>query len=86
MKNSSYWIADGTFKVVPKEFFQLYTIHGHVFNKTFPLVFVLMSDKLETSYKKVIDIIKEKGSMDLPKTVIIDFEVAAYNAFKKASK
>ena len=86
LKNSNYWIADGTFKVVPKEYYQLYTIHGAVFNKVFPLVYVLMSDKLQKSYEQILQILKAKGNVDHPKNIIIDFEMAAYNAFKKSSQ
>ena len=86
LKHSKFWVCDGTFKVVPREFTQLYTIHGHVFNKVLPFVFILMSNKSERSYERAIQIIKEKGNLELPPNIIIDFEMAAFNAFEKESK
>ena len=82
IKNSNLWISDGTFKVVPNEFLQLYTIHGKVFNSVFPLIYVLMRDKYEKSYSNVLEVIRKQGGVDFPKNIVIDFEIAAYNAFK----
>lgn len=50
-----YWFADGTFKTVPLIFKQLYTIHGIVHSKVIPLIYVLMSDKSESSYKNMLE-------------------------------
>ncbi|KAI5154391.1 hypothetical protein ENBRE01_3368 [Enteropsectra breve] len=33
------WLVDGTFKSAPSEFYQLVTIHGAIFGKTYPLVY-----------------------------------------------
>lgn len=86
LKHSDFWIADGTFKVAPPTFCQLYVIHGVVFHKVVPLVYVLMPNKTQSSYELMIKIIQEKGNIELPRYIIVDFEIAAYNAFKKASK
>lgn len=86
LKNSSIWIVDGTFKVVPKEFLQLYIIHGKIFTKIFPLIYILMTNKNQNDYEYVIKIIMEQFELQLPENLIMDFEVSQYNAFKKASK
>ena len=56
LNNSCVWIVDGTFKVVPKEYYQLYIIHG----KIFPLVYILMSSKTQVDYENMIKTLKEK--------------------------
>ena len=48
-------LIDGTFKVTPTIFTQLYTIHGVYRDAIFPLVFTLLSDKQQATYEKVIN-------------------------------
>lgn len=45
LKNNKNWMADGTFWTVPKLFSQLYTIHVCHKNTTFPLAYILMTDR-----------------------------------------
>lgn len=81
---SEYWIMDGTFKIVPKLFLQLYTIHGPVHNncdKTFPLLFVLFTNKDKASYDVMFELMIEycnDNNISLnPNIVLMDFEKAA---------
>jgi hypothetical protein len=57
LSQSPYWIMDSTFKVVPRIFYQLYTIYGPVGAKEnsriLPLVYVLMSGKSIKYYSKI---------------------------------
>ena len=85
LKNSRIMIADGTFKVCPKEFLQLYVIHGEVCSKIYALVYILLKTKKEGDYLRALNIINEKCQFQLPNYVVIDFEFAAFNAFKKLS-
>ena len=48
-------LIDGTFKITPIIFSQLYTIHGVYRNGVFPLVFALLSNKQQQSYQRLID-------------------------------
>ena len=48
---------DGTFKVVPEHFYQLYSIHVSVQRNIIPLAYILMSRKNEENYKRVYDTI-----------------------------
>ena len=50
LHGSSYWISDGTFRVVPRIFTQLYSIHADIQGKFFPCVYILMSSKSEATY------------------------------------
>ena len=38
LRDSKSWFADGTFKVVPQQFYQLYTIHAEKDGRIFPCV------------------------------------------------
>jgi hypothetical protein len=42
-----YWMMEGTFKVTPSQFYQVYTIHSNVFqgSKAFPMLIALLSGK-----------------------------------------
>ena len=86
LKNSRFLIFDGTFKVCPNEFLQLYAIHGEINSKTFSLAFILMKSKKENDYIRAFSVLYEKCQQKLPDYVVIDFEIAAYVAFKKATK
>ena len=81
---SAQIFADGTFDTVPNIFFQLYTIHGQIFDYTFPLVYVLCLRKSKVTYKKIYDHIVNAalfiGLIFNPEMIMMDFESAAINA------
>ena len=82
LSNSDVLIADGTFKVTPNEFYQLYIVHGRIFLKILPLVYILTENKLQTSYEMFLKILKDQPDFKFPKNIVIDFELAAYKAFQ----
>lgn len=51
LKSCDLWHCDGTFKVVPILFSQLYSIHGFVDGKTLPLVYFLLPSKKKNIYQ-----------------------------------
>ena len=71
---------DGTFKVVPEHFYQLYSIHGSVQRNSIPLAYILMSRKNEENYKRVYDTIISLRPLFNPSSFLIDFESAAMKA------
>lgn len=82
LQRSNIWLCDGTFYTAPLNFSQVLIIHGMYFNKTIPLIYILMGDKSEKSYCDILIHIKTKISND-PQFISIDFEIGLYNAFKK---
>ncbi|KAK0417179.1 hypothetical protein QR680_012863 [Steinernema hermaphroditum] len=46
----STWLADGTFKVAPGMFVQLWVIHGIVHNRVLPFLYCILPNKLEDAY------------------------------------
>jgi hypothetical protein len=47
------WVLDGTFRSVPRDFYQLLTFKGFIFGKYIPFIFALMLNKEENSYQKI---------------------------------
>ncbi|KAF7685032.1 hypothetical protein CDIK_4219, partial [Cucumispora dikerogammari] len=83
LKRSTVIMMDGTFKICPPTFYQIYTLHGQLFGKSYPLVYVIMKNKKERSYKKAFDFINQKHDVN-PRYIILDFETAAINAARNA--
>ncbi|KAE9543797.1 hypothetical protein AGLY_002027, partial [Aphis glycines] len=75
-----------TFSYCPIFFLQLFTLHGFINNHYVPLVFCLLPDKKQETYFKVLSVITTKcNEYDLiliPKSIVIDFEIAIHNAVK----
>lgn len=76
--------CDGTFKTVPKQFYQMYTMHGVVYGHVFPLVYSLTSRKTQETYETIFRHVKREiqnlGLQMNVRTVTTDFELAAMNA------
>jgi hypothetical protein len=81
LQNAKTWLVDGTYKVCPSPFYQLYTIHGFLFGRCYPLVYVLCKSKTKKSYLRIFSQLYFKNN-DLPNNIIFDFEVAAIEAAK----
>jgi hypothetical protein len=82
---SKRWQGDGTFSTAPSGFYQLYTLHGLYKWQMITCLWILLSGKSETLYKKMLNEIK-LGALKLglelrPEIVMLDFEHAAMNAF-----
>lgn len=82
LSGCSVWFADGTFKVSPAGYTQLYTIHGTRSGINVPCVFALLPNKLEVTYTTLLTKLLEIEPRLQPQTVITDFEQAAMNAFR----
>jgi hypothetical protein len=83
--HSKTWGGDGTFGVVPKPFYQLYTLLAEMDGVSYPSLFCLLPDKKGATYKEVFEIVKRevslKGEMKLEQ-VLVDFEGPAINQIK----
>ncbi|CAF3408991.1 unnamed protein product [Rotaria socialis] len=73
LKQSKHWFADGTFKVCPNDFYQLFTLHALMTSTIIPLVYGLLIGKSSNDYsgffKKVLD-----QDDFRPETILSDFE------------
>ena len=77
-----HWFMDGTFKVAPEMFLQVFTIHALVDKSAVPLVFVLLQDKSESSYIKVCNKLLELKPSLNPISMMADFERASQNVVR----
>lgn len=79
---------DGTFKVVPKLFYQLYTIHAFYKKQMLPFIYILLPNKSEKTYLKMFDELKNAatrlGVNFKPTKIMVDFELAAIHAAEKS--
>ena len=82
-------LMDGTFKTTPPHFAQLYTIHGtrpvppdDKPSKAVPLLFMLLPDKNESTYRRVFQQVVTFLPQWAPERAMVDFERAAINALQ----
>lgn len=92
---SRRWYCDGTFKVSPLIFYQLFTIlcsitysvAGRSTSVVLPMVYALLASKQETAYRKVFRVVRSAAATfeipyEVPLYVMSDFEVAIINAIQ----
>ena len=81
--NSSQWFGDGTCKLCPQMFPQIYTIHALVNHEALPCVFSLLPSKTEIVYEQffttVCKAVRNNNGND-PDGFLVDFGTAAINA------
>lgn len=78
--------GDGTFKACPRPFSQLYIFHLDVFSdpttvNIFPVIYALLPNKTENTYRRLFHLIKEKLDV-VVKSFKCDYEAAQINAVK----
>lgn len=83
LQQHGHWFVDGTFKVSPEIFYQVFTVHGLVDNRACPLIYVLMQDKREESYVRVFQKLADLKENLHPESVLCDFEKAVQNAVSR---
>ena len=85
LANSSKWFGDGTFKLCPQIFPQIYTTHALVNHEVLPCVFALLPSKAEIVYEQlfttVCNAVRNNNGND-PDGFLVDFETAAINAIR----
>lgn len=73
-------IIDGTFNSAPKNFLQMITIHGKIIGKSYPILYILMSNKSEIAYRNVFQYMKQNFLSNFQVSVS-DFKSGLHNAF-----
>ena len=87
LQNSDVWLADGTFSSAPRQFMQIYSIHGLFQGSVYPFVYTFMTRRSQNMYVALLSAIVNKAAelfhIDLdPYYIVTDFAHAAINAFK----
>ena len=80
LSNSEHWFCDGTFKVCPEIFYQVYTIHALVNGRALPCLFALWPNKNQQTYQIFFREISHLVP-GIPQDILFDFERAAMNTF-----
>ena len=79
---------DGTFRVVPSLFAQLYTLHAFYKGQMMPLVYFLLPDKSRATYSRMFlllcDHATSSGLTFRPPMFQLDYEIAAIGAIREA--
>jgi hypothetical protein len=74
-------LIDGTFKSVPRPYYQLVTIHAFIYGKAVPIFYALLSSKTENINKTLFEYVKNEG-INI-ESVVVDLECALKNALEK---
>ncbi|XP_050516141.1 uncharacterized protein LOC126891006 [Diabrotica virgifera virgifera] len=86
LAKSEILYMDGTFQYCTKFFKQLFTVHGYFDGHYIPLLFCLLKDKCELTYKLCLQEVKnlcsEHNLLLRPTKIVLDFETAIHNAVK----
>ena len=76
-----HWFADRTFKVCPRIFSQVYTLHSFVQDRFLPGINAFLPDKSEDTYCRLFEEVSNILDLENPlKGVITGFEIAAVYA------
>jgi hypothetical protein len=78
------FFIDGTFKVVPEIFYQLFAIHANYREHVLPVSFILLPGKSGQIYQKMINEIIALVPGWSPRRIMMDFEKALINVFSGA--
>jgi hypothetical protein len=80
LESHRHWYVDGTFKVAPTLFYQLFTIHALIDKSALPMVYALLQNKTKQSYKRLFQFMLTTKPNLAPLTVTMDYEKACQNA------
>ena len=79
LRQSNHWFGDGTFKVSPSIFFQVYTIHAICHEKVIPCLYSLLPNKTGPTYNRLLAEVANNMNGHAPLDMLFDFEQAAFN-------
>ena len=74
LARADVWLADGTFKVVPSIFFQLYSVHFNFVSGINPAaIYCLVINKTAMTYQAILQQLRVLVPLASPRTVLVDF-------------
>ena len=76
---SQNWFVDGTLKVCPQIFFQVYTNYAQINGRILPCIYALLTNKTEETYTRLFKEV-EQHVANSPTDILMDFERAALNS------
>jgi len=79
LRGASILQMDGTFRICPTLYHQLYTIHCWYRNRCIPVIYALLPTASSAVYAKLFDFLSQHLSSRSP-VIVMDMELAAKNA------
>ena len=91
LHQSAYIVCDSTFEMCPNTAYQLYTLHGFCGGEAAPLVWALLPNKTQSTYKEMFKSVHDAmlaafGNTGGRHTFLIDFELAVIQAITAVSQ
>lgn len=83
LRDSEVWYADGTFKMSPPLFYQVYAIMARRHGGVFPVLYALLPNKRRVTYDRMFQMINALLPGLQPKGIYCDYEHAAFSAMKQ---
>ncbi|CAF3703869.1 unnamed protein product [Rotaria socialis] len=81
LKQNKHWFTDGTFKVCPDDYYQLFTLHAMMTNAIIPLVYGLLIGKSADDYNLFFEKVLEQDNFQ-PESIMTDFETGTIKSVK----
>ncbi|KAB0801582.1 hypothetical protein PPYR_02653 [Photinus pyralis] len=82
LENCDDYFVDGTFKIAPNLFHQVYVILAKRYGGVHPVFFALLPNKSRATYDCLFETIKTLAPALHPRSVTSDFELAAFKSLK----
>ncbi|CAF3646667.1 unnamed protein product [Rotaria socialis] len=82
LKQNKHWFADGTFKVCPDDYYQLFTLHAMMTNAIIPLVYGLLIGKSSEDYNLFFEKVLEQDNFE-PESIMTDFETGTIKSVRE---
>ena len=79
---SENWQADGTFKVTPPIFAQVYSIHASQHGDLVPAFYCLLPNKAQETYERLFRAVRQLIPNAHPTSFLVDFEMSAINTIR----
>ena len=82
LQSAHHFMSDGTFKVVPEIFYQLYIIHTVYRDHLTPVSYALLRRKNAFIHERLFNEILKFAPEWAPKSMMIDYEKSCINAYR----
>ncbi|CAF1516519.1 unnamed protein product [Rotaria sordida] len=82
LKQNKHWFADGTFKVCPDDYYQLFTLHAMMTDAIIPLVYGLLIGKSAQDYNSSFEKVLVQDNFQ-PESIMTDFETGTINSVRE---
>ena len=81
--DSTVWFCDGTFKLSPLIFDQVYVVMAKRYNSVHPVLYALLPDKSRSTYIRMFEMIQSAIPGVNPTRISCDYEIAAIQAMRQ---